>query len=291
MIPNNWPQWIIVPIALGLTVLTIIVGLVLEPAAQAIAPQPEPTPTHVHLMYASIESTECTLCHADRARLAEYVSDEEEIDRLVIFPSDVTSTHGRLGCITCPRGVGDTADMEAAHEGMFVDPSLHLNEECMLCHHDIPEVFPEDRLRTPHDQVSHGLAANVTCSDCHGGVGHGFDPTSGEMICSMTICLDCHEERSLEIQLEDCNACHISPHDIALSCDDCHISTERWNSTQLSVHPLELTGWHAEINCFDCHDWPDFAGLDSACGECHNRPHDFGDDNCEVCHTPDGWSN
>ncbi len=132
----------------------------------------------------------------------------------------------------------------------------------------------------------------MTCSDCHGGVGHGFDPVTGQTICSMSVCLDCHRARNLRAELQDCNACHIGPHDVSavLSCSDCHTSTERWNETHLAVHPVELVGWHAQIDCFDCHDWPNFGGLRYVCSDCHQRPHDFGDDNCERCHTPEGWN-
>jgi nitrate/TMAO reductase-like tetraheme cytochrome c subunit len=291
MLPSQWPRWVIVPIGFALTGLTILIGLVLEPAAQALAPPPEPTPTLVELAYAAPQSTECTTCHTTEDLLRESIVDEDDLARVLVRPADVLSVHGRLGCITCHRGTGDTADAQVAHTNLVVDPTLHFLEECTICHADLPDEFPNDRLRTPHSEVSHGLAENVTCSDCHGAVGHGFDPISGEEICSMTACLDCHVERNLDTQLEDCSACHITPHDVGLglSCSNCHASTQTWRETQLSVHPVELTGWHAEIDCFSCHSWPDFGGLDYVCSDCHNRPHEFGDDGCETCHTPQGW--
>ncbi len=290
MLPERWPTWTVVFISIGLAVATILVGLVLEPAAQSIAPQPTPLPTHIHLAYAAPQSDQCIACHMDTEHLRGMVETEEELQRIVITADDMHSTHGRLGCVTCHRGIGGTADAVTAHQDLVVDPSLHFSEECDLCHRDLPNEIPEDRLRTPHNSVAHSLESNVACSDCHGAVGHGFDPVSGATTCSMSVCLDCHVERELEIQLEDCNACHIGPHDVGLTCGDCHVSTGRWNDTRLTVHPVELTGWHAEADCFGCHDWPDFGGLQYICDDCHNRPHEFGDDQCEGCHTPDGWN-
>jgi hypothetical protein len=146
-------------------------------------------------------------------------------------------------------------------------------------------------LRIPHevvvDRIRHGEPCEVHCSDCHGGVGHGFDPVSGEVICSMTVCLDCHQERNLEVQMTDCDACHIGPHDVAtsLTCDDCHSSTEVWAEIDAHIHPVDLPGKHGELACFDCHDYPNFKGLNNVCTDCHVSGHtDWGEDDCADCH-------
>ena len=56
------------------------------------------------------------------------------------------------------------------------------------------------------------------------------------------------------------------------------------------MHPVALTGYHAETDCFQCHSWPDFGNLDYVCSDCHQRPHELGNDDCALCHTPDGWA-
>jgi hypothetical protein len=106
----------------------------------------------------------------------------------------------------------------------------------------------------------------------------------------MSVCLDCHRERNVP-GLTDCITCHIGPHDVAatLDCQTCHTSTERWDQVALRVHPVPLVGKHAAIGCFECHQWPNFRGLDYVCSDCHKRPHTFGNDNCALCHTPEGW--
>ncbi len=58
----------------------------------------------------------------------------------------------------------------------------------------------------------------------------------------MTVCLDCHQELHLEIQMADCDACHLGPHDVAasLTCNDCHTSTEVWADVDLGIHPVKF---------------------------------------------------
>lgn len=228
MLRSHWLRWTIIPIGLALTLFAILIGLVLKPAVQAIAPQLEPTPTLSRLPYAAPLSGECITCHTDKERLRESMASEDELEQLFIEPADVSSVHGRLGCVTCHRGTAGTADADTAHIALTVDPALHL---CLLCHRNMPDQFPQDRLRTPHGKTVHSPIEDVTCSDCHGAVGHGFDPVSGEVVCPMGVCLDCHEERNLDTQLEDCIVCHIGPHDVdlTLNCSDCHTSTETWN--------------------------------------------------------------
>lgn len=294
MLSAHWPRWIFIPIGFALTVLIILVGLVLEPAALALAPQPEPVPAPTRLPYAVHLSDACIACHTNQEPLRQSIASGGKLWRMFIDPADILSGHGRLGCVTCHRGTGGTEDVDVAHTGLVVDPTLGFTEACLLCHRDLPNEFSQTLLRAPHDQVVHGLAANLTCSDCHGAVGHGFDAISGEVICSMTGCLDCHKERNLDTQLEDCEACHLSHHDVALlalTCSDCHVSTDTWKETRLAVHPVELDGWHAETGCFDCHDWPNFGGLNYVCSDCHYRYHYFGTNECETCHAPsEGWN-
>lgn len=113
---------------------------------------------------------------------------------------------------------------------------------------------------------------------------------SGELFCPMDVCLDCHEERGLESEFEDCSVCHTGPHDIEEHCDRCHMSVEIWEEVAYTEHPVALVDHHAAAQCFDCHDRPEFAGLRFVCSDCHERTHDFGGDDCTQCHTPaDDW--
>jgi hypothetical protein len=218
-----------------------------------------------------------------------------DITEYYIDPASLETPHGSLGCVTCHGGTGSAADAETAHQGLILDLSETHPEDCLLCHRNLPAQIPADHLRTPHGEITNavweGSSCGVLCSDCHGQVGHGFDPVTGNTICPMSVCLDCHIERNLGDDLTRCSTCHVGPHDVAsgLSCKDCHTSTDTWQQTSLSVHPMPLTGAHATTDCFSCHNWPNFQGLDSVCSDCHQRPHEQGNDDCALCHTPDGW--
>jgi hypothetical protein len=270
---------------------SIALGLVLEPAVRSFAEQPEPTPTMPCLEYAAPLSGECVDCHTDSQEIEALAASEDERQRLVIQTAAIESVHGRLGCVTCHGGTSGTEDVRSAHHQLVVDPSSRFEATCLLCHRDLRHPTSGELLHVPHEAVLES-STTVTCSECHGAVGHGFNAPSGDTICSMASCLACHEERGLGVQSRDCGSCHVGPHDVAaaLSCSDCHTSIESWEETQLSVHPVALTGQHTEAACFDCHRWPDFRSLDFVCSDCHTRLHGFGSDDCASCHTPAGWS-
>jgi len=283
MLPANWPRWIIAPIGFALAVVSIVLGLILVVSVQAFASYPEPTPTPPRLPYAAPLSMECTACHTDKEELEETAASEEEAQRLYIEPSLTESTHGRLGCVTCHEGTPDTEDMSAAHTGLVADPSVSFQEDCLLCHRDLPNEYPDDNLLAPHDQVVQGLAENLTCSDCHGAVGHGDGLVSGGVVISMEACIDCHEERNLDVGCEvchtemaawspdtDCALCHAVPQvesledanllayahaQEGLACLDCHNDLEALGQVHEGAVPgAPVTPLRVKMqSCFDCH--------------------------------------
>lgn len=294
---RRWPRWTIIPIGVGLSVVAIVLGLLLEPAGYALAPgQVEPTPTLPAIHYSRTQSDECHDCHVSLPALRASAEDPATAEEYLIEADSVMTPHGTLGCVACHSGDGEATDKKVAHQGLIADMSADDPAQCLICHADLPAEIPGDRLRTPHkmvvDGILHGDPSAVHCSDCHGGVGHGFDPVSGNEVCSMTVCLDCHEDQNLEVQMTDCDACHIGPHDVAesLTCDDCHSSTEVWEEIDAHIHPVELTGKHGELACFDCHQYPNFKGLNNTCTDCHEPGHEWGDHDCAECHDPgDAW--
>jgi len=293
---RRWPHWTIIPIGLGLAGLAIVLGLALQPAADALSPvQVEPTPTMPTIAYSQGISDGCQDCHFSLDALQTSAADSATAEMHLIEAESIVTPHGKLGCLACHGGDGEATDKEAAHQGLIADMSAQDPEKCLICHQDMPNEFPNDRLRLPHGEITRRIEAgepcDVHCSDCHGGVGHGFDPVSGDITCSMTVCLDCHQEQKLEVQMADCDACHLGPHDVAVSltCNDCHTSTEVWADVDLGIHPVELPGKHGETACFQCHQYPDFKGLNNVCTDCHVSGHtDWGDHDCASCHDPGG---
>jgi Ni/Fe-hydrogenase subunit HybB-like protein len=283
----HWSRRAVVFVGGALSLIVITVVLLLQPMTQAGATKSPLTSAQIQ----APQRASCLPCHQDPQALAAAGVAQDEIDRLTIVPQPPETPHGRLDCVTCHYGDGATEDLEAAHRDIVRDPTVDDGGLCVACHSDLPEELPQDRLRTPHDEVSHGELADVSCSDCHGGVGHGFDPVSGEIICPMAVCLDCHISRQLDSELTDCDACHISAHDAvpSINCNQCHQSTEEWTEVGTETHPLELVGKHAEAPCLDCHRGLNLVEA-THCGDCHQPPSDshYGAQ-CEDCHTPAGF--
>ncbi len=287
-----WPRWTIIPLGLALAGLAIVLALVLEPAAVALSPVfLTPTPTLPAIDYSQGLSDGCHECHFSLAALQASAVDPNSAQAYLIEGESIVTPHGKLGCLACHGGDGSVAEKEAAHQGLVADMSAQDPQKCIICHQDLPDEIPNDRLRVPHgtiiDRIEAGEPCDVHCSDCHGGVGHGFDPISGQIFCSMTVCVGCHQDQNLEVKMVDCDACHLGPHDLAVSltCSDCHTSTETWEEVAPGIHPVSLPGRHGEVACFQCHQYPNFEGLNNVCADCHVSGHtDWGDQDCAICH-------
>ena len=294
LVPASWPRWALPGSAVLLVAVAAATFFVVSPIAQAEAQQIDPAQAPAQRAYALGETEECRICHIDEVTLLDSGAEEADLEMLIIHPEPDDTAHGQIGCVTCHLGNFCDVSESGTHEKVVMDPTLDYSNACLLCHNDLPNIFPQDRLRTPHDALVHGDVVDVYCSDCHGAVGHGFDPLTHQGICTMTICLDCHVDRDLEIQLEDCAACHVGPHEAPEeeTCAECHINTFDWDDIEFAEHPKPLVGKHAEVDCFSCHQFPSFYGLDESCLECHTRAHEFGGEDCEQCHDPaaDEWS-
>ena len=283
---RKWPRWTIIPIGLGLAGLAIVLGLLLEPAASALSPTDvEPTPTMPTIAYSQGISDSCHDCHFSLPALQASAADPDTAETYLIEAESVATPHGKLGCLACHGGDGEATDKEAAHQGLVADMSAQDPEKCVICHQELPDEIPRRPVarspRPDHSPASRranramSIAATAMAASAT-----ALIPVSGEMICSMTVCLDCHQEQSLDIQMADCDACHLGPHDVAVSltCNDCHTSTEVWAEVDLGIHPVELPGKHGETACFQCHQYPDFKGLEQRLYRLpHGRPRRHGE--------------
>jgi len=296
MLPSHWPRWTVVLTGFALIVFTILIALVLEPAAQAIAPMPTPTPTLSRLPYAAPVSGGCVDCHTDEEALQASGAEGEELQRVSIQPDEVASLHGRLGCVTCHGGDGQADDKDGAHEGLVTNPSDYreAGKICLACHYDVRNDIPEHYIHTPHERILWGVREGeevCSCSNCHGPVAHGEHPVATHEGLG-DYCIHCHEERDVPPERLKCDGCHIGPHDVTdLDCEMCHLSTETWGDTRLAIHPMELNGHHAELHCFECHTQPLFRDVvNYTCQDCHARFHEFGQEqDCGDCHY-DGYA-
>ncbi len=288
-VPVAWSRRTAILVGCGLMALTMGVVLALQPLAQAQAARDEATPPVAST--ALLPGAACVDCHTSAAALREAGAGASLVEQLVVDLPPASSAHDQIDCVTCHHGSEAEGDVAAIHAQVIVDPGVGDYGTCLACHRDLPDEFPQDRLRTPHDAFTHGGAVDVYCSDCHGAVGHGFDPVSGEVICPMDVCLDCHIERQLDEELTDCAVCHVGPHDpiLGIACGDCHVSAEAWTQLTATEHTVELTGRHADAQCFDCHQDRQ-QPLRFECSFCHQPPAGahYGPQ-CETCHTPEGF--
>jgi len=300
MLPSHWPNWILIPIALGLTLLTVLVGLVLEPAVQAITPPMEPTPEVAsfppRLPYAAPLSEGCVTCHTSESALRDAGADDSAVERVLLREDSPMTLHGRLGCVTCHDGIGTPQNVDAAHEDLVVDPS-HPDSAatyCVSCHHELRSEFPEHSLEAPHDDILVGIRQGLdvcSCSNCHGSVAHDVDPLTSHdtLAAAMDMCVDCHEEENVPEAALSCSGCHVGPHSERTDCETCHASTDIWSKIELASHPMALNGEHATLECYECHIKPDFGNITGyACADCHIKPHDFGGEDCTQCHVDGG---
>ena len=301
---RQWPRWAVVPIGLGLAGFAVLLGLVLEPAGYALSPiKVEPMPTIPAVGYGRSISEGCQDCHFSLEALQATAVDVAHVEAYLIESQSIYTPHGSLGCVACHHGDGEAQDKETGHNGLIRDISQSQPEQCIICHRDLPEQIPGDELLIPHqiveNKILHGEPGILFCSDCHGGVGHGFDPVSGEVACSMMVCVGCHAEEGqcaachqgsdIQTEMTGCEVCHEGPHDVEddLTCPCCHTSLETWQEIATTIHPIELPGLHGETHCFECHEWPNFKGLHYVCTDCHKSGHnDWGDEDCTQCHDP-----
>lgn len=296
MLPSSWPNWILIPIALGLTLLIVVLGLILEPAVQAITPAMQPTPEVAsfppRLPYAAPASAGCVECHTSETALQNAGADEATLQAALLAEDSPLTLHGRLGCVTCHDGIGTTQNIDAAHQDLVLDPSHPdtASTYCVPCHHELPSEYPEHSVRTPHNEILVGIqeGADVcSCSNCHGSVAHGVDPVSSHetLAEAMDSCVECHEDEGVPEEALTCSGCHVGPHAERTDCDTCHASTDIWSNIELASHPLELSGGHAALECYECHIQPNFGNLSGyTCSDCHTKPHDFGGEDCVQCH-------
>jgi Ni/Fe-hydrogenase subunit HybB-like protein len=289
ILPAYWPRWAVAGVAALLVLCTVAVVFLMQPVVQAEASRirTEATPAAQQPM---LSDRLCRECHLDGEALLDAGAQPDQLERLVVEPQPPDTAHGRLACTTCHHGDAAGEDHSAIHGGVVVDPSQGVDHICEPCHRDVADEFPEDRLKTLHDEVQHGLATDVYCSDCHGAAGHGFDPVAGGVYCTMATCLECHEACDLPAEQRDCDTCHLGPHNVdsTTSCCQCHRSMEAWEAVEVEGHPLALDGTHGTVACNDCHEasaspQPDCAGCHQASDPPHYGP------TCQDCHTTSGF--
>lgn len=154
------------------------------------------------------------------------------------------------------------------HDGKHIsEQGESVRLHCNICHSipvtvgadERPPEMPFTAIAEPPSHIAtdwmarHRFEANHGCEDCHGPYVFGSD---GSNFCSNS---------------------------------SCHGRGWEWVGLDAAfTHPIELVGRHADLTCNQCHEQA--TKPENRCAACHERhPHDWGSQECELCHSPLGW--
>lgn len=195
--------------------------------------------------------------------VAQAIEVLKEIYGQIVFPTM------EVGWNTHPDNIGhkEWPGCFRCHDGKHISQdggSIRLH--CNICH-SIPRTVsegepaptismiqegePPSHLAT-NWMAEHRFQANVDCEQCHGEHTFGVD---NKNFCSNS---------------------------------NCHGTKWTWVGLDAAFpHPVALVGKHAALTCNQCHaknTKPEYS-----CAQCHTKPHIFGSERCQDCHTPEGF--
>lgn len=228
----------------------------------------------------------------------------EEWEKVLISDKAfLTSTHGKLGCITCHGGTGGTTDKAAAHKGVIVDPSEKPEKPCGTCHADIVKSNATSlhvnqggyrlilmargadmtKLQGPFNE--HCATCHATCGQCH--VSRP-NYTGGGLLASHTFkkraslsdtCMACHSARIGNEYMGRNEGVDGDVHWTkgGMPCVQCHTGAQMHGAG--AAKATRYAG-KQEPACLDCHK-------DSAAGTGKVPQHDLHGTKvaCQVCHS------
>lgn len=219
------------------------------------------------------------------------------------------SSHARIGCTGCHRGIGDTDDKNLAHSGSFIShPSMFSEEICGVCHQSIVDNFktslhkgtgqkrkvtlrsgltgPDDFDKLPAHQIEgynkNCATCHASCGECHivrpvmggGGLakGHAFTKTP-DMI---SVCVTCHSSRGghgyLGIASGTSPDVHLTK--AGYRCIDCHPADELHGDGKKVD---QRYAYEKLPQCTQCHP-----GLEKK--NVYHSTH-YASFNCQTCHS------
>jgi hypothetical protein len=232
---------------------------------------------------------QCEQCHSINTWLGA------KFDHLKYTGFALTGVHTTLDCSACHAGgrfKGTPAACVGCHLSDFQKASnpnhvaLGIPQTCQECHTTSawqPANFNHDAVGFPLT----GGHAKLQCDQCH---------TNGNFNLSSTACVSCH----LKDYQGTNNPSHVSA-GFPQQCEMCH-STTNWTSAKFNhaATGWPLTGFHATMQCSQCHTNGNFGLTSTACVSCHltdyqntNNPNHVAGgfpQQCDVCHSTAAWS-
>lgn len=259
-------------------------------------------------------ATQCSGCHTMDTHVAQW----QESSHKSVACTECHADPGVMGWVQMQIGL---VRMQFNHDEVDLSKIATKvpNERCMDCHaREMPWVMQDlepaeldangEPIRPTKDQLQflsataghdvHLTMENpVSCTECHANVSHGPGPekTEEHVAAMHKICLDCHAEKQVQVEVRNtlsCSACHLDMDKVA--------PADHQNSNFRTVH-----GDSAKTNgatCTQCHLNP---GISS---QAASAPHgmvpaipagtlkvaDGMQDSCAACHGttmphPDNW--
>jgi hypothetical protein len=235
----------------------------------------------------------------------------EAWEKVFVGDEFLTSVHNAQNCIGCHGGVGDTHDMEKAHEGVMRDPIQDSDRFCAVCHVDAAEAVADslhqdlNGYRTalgargadfedPQMQeafANHCATCHTTCGQCHisrpnftdGGLIQGHKVK--EIASSKDTCEACHGARVSNEYKGKNEGVEASVHylEAGMACVDCHQVGDMHGDGTDYAHRYD---GEVNPNCLDCH--PEVA---EGPGEIEQHDIHLGTVDCAVCHVSGPYKN
>ena len=224
--------------------------------------------TQAHLL---AFGADCLVCHDGVDRYGDDFNHDQ-------FTFQLTGKHANVNCTDCHLDARTIADLQS------------VSQDCISCH----------RIDEPHEG-----RFGLNCAECHSS--NGWSPAKFDHNLSVfklegkhveVQCEDCHQNGEYKGTPMDCYSCHKQDDEhegkFGTDCSACHNPSDWEDATfDHNLSDFPLTGRHVGLACEQCHSSGQFAGLPTACVNCHSDPayHAgmFGS-NCAECHTTDNWS-
>jgi hypothetical protein len=186
----------------------------------------------------------------------------------------------------------------------------HDRLDCLGCHRsgNYQEKIPKDCHGCHQAIDAHAARLGPKCDDCHDNL--RWSPVIYDHLARTKFALvgaharlDCHVCHIAPVATQklgtDCVSCHRSedPHGGRLKggCENCH-GQDSWRPAAGFDHDLSdypLLGLHRVVACAQCHTTLGYDRAPTTCIACHSREdvhHGGLGQQCESCHSPNGWA-
>lgn len=246
----------------------------------------------------------CASCHLDARSLADFRATPQ--DCFACHQADDPHEQ-RFGkdCAACHSPDGWEPANFDHNLSAFKLEGRHAKVACKDCHlNSVYQGTPTDCYSCHQNEDEHHGEFGTDCASCHTPndwgevkVDHNLFRFKLEGSHARVACIDCHQNGDFRNTPTDCYSCHRNDDEhrgaYGAQCEACHAPTN-WEDATFDHNRsnFPLTGSHTNLDCSQCHENGQFAGLSTACVSCHADPvYHAGmfSTNCAECHSTVNW--